>query len=207
MTLYVPPHFRVEDRAAAVALMRDNAFATLVTSGGAGLHVSHIPFVVEEEEGELRLLGHLARANPQWPALEGAREAVAIFQGPHAYVSPGWYRHHPSVPTWNYAVVHARGALELMDDAGLHDLLLRLSATYEAGRAKPWRMSELPAEYVDGMLRNIVGFTLRVESLDAKFKLSQNRPAEIPGVVAALEAEGEGAVAALMRAHAPAAKA
>jgi transcriptional regulator len=207
MTLYIPQHFRLEDRAAMLELMRANAFAVLVSSGDAGLHVSHIPFVVESEGDEVRLLGHLARANEQWKALEAAREAVAIFQGPHAYVSPGWYQQHPSVPTWNYAVVHAHGTVELMEEAELHALLMQLSATYEGGRAKPWRMSELPSAYVSGMLQHIVGFTLRVERLEAKFKLSQNRPAEIPGVVAALEAEGEGATAALMRAHAPVAKA
>jgi transcriptional regulator len=207
MTLYIPQHFRLEDRAAMLDLMRANAFAVLVSSGEGGLQVSHIPFVIESEGDEVRLLGHLARANEQWKALEGAREAVAIFQGPHAYVSPAWYQQHPSVPTWNYAVVHAHGTVELMEEAELHAVLMELSATYEGGRAKPWKMSELPSAYVSGMLQHIVGFTLRVERLEAKFKLSQNRPAEIPGVVAALEAEGEAATAALMRAHAPAAKA
>jgi transcriptional regulator len=207
MTLYIPQHFRLEDRAAILALMRENAFAVLVSSGEAGLHVSHIPFVVEAEGEEIRLLGHLARNNPQCEALLQAREVLAIFQGPHAYVSPGWYQQHPSVPTWNYAVVHAHGSVEAMEEAQLHELLMGLSATYEAGREKPWKMGELPAAYVSGMLQQIAGFTLRVERLEAKFKLSQNRPAEIPRVVAALEAEGEDATAALMRAHAPPAKA
>lgn len=207
MTLYIPAHFRLEDRGAAVDLMRQNAFGMLVSSGDAGLHVSHIPFVVEADGDEVRLLGHLARANEQWKALESAREVVAIFQGPHAYVSPGWYEQHPSVPTWNYAVVHAHGRAETMEEAELHELLHTLSHTYESGREKPWRMSGLPAAYVSGMLQQIVGFTLRVERLEAKFKLSQNRPAEVPRVIAALEAEGEGATAALMRAHAPTAKA
>jgi transcriptional regulator len=207
MTLYIPQHFRLEDREAILALMRDNAFAVLVSSGEAGLHVSHIPFVVDDEGGDIRLLGHLARNNPHWQALEAAREVVAIFQGPHAYVSPGWYEQQPSVPTWNYAVVHAHGTVEPMQEAELHELLMRLSAAYEAGREKPWKMSDLPPAYVSGMLQQIVGFTLRVERLEAKFKLSQNRPAEIPRVIAALEAEGEGATAALMRVHAPTAKA
>ena len=207
MTLYIPQHFRLEDRAAILALMRENAFAVLVSSGEAGLHVSHIPFVVVEEGDEVRLLGHLSIHNDQWRALAAAQDVVAIFQGPHAYVSPGWYQQHPSVPTWNYAVVHAHASVEMMEEAELHELLMRLSATYEAGREKPWRMSELPADYVATMLKGIVGFTLRVRRLEAKFKLSQNRPAEIPRVVAALEAEGEGATAALMRAHAPTAKA
>ena len=207
MTLYTPAHFRLEDREAALDLMRRNAFAVLVSSGERGLHVSHIPFVVEADGEQVRLLGHLARANEQWQALQDAREVVAIFQGPHAYVSPGWYEQHPSVPTWNYAVVHAHGRAQVMEEPELHELLLTLSNTYEAGREKPWKMSELPAPYVSGMLQHIVGFTLHVERLEAKYKLSQNRPAEVPRVIAALEAEGEGETAALMRAHAPTAKA
>jgi transcriptional regulator len=122
-------------------------------------------------------------------------------------VSPSWYANHPSVPTWNYAVVHARGRARLVDEAELHETLMELSAAYENGRPTPWRMSELPAAYVDSMLKHIVGFEIEVETLEAKFKLSQNRPAEVPRVIAALEAEGEGATAALMRAHAPTAKA
>lgn len=198
MTLYVPPHFRVEDAEVLAEFMERNAFATLVSSGAAGLHVSHVPMAVEREGAGLRLLGHVARANPQWEALEAADHVLAIFHGPHAYVSPGWYATHPSVPTWNYAVVHAHGRARLMDEAGLHELLLRLSARYEAGREKPWRMSELPADYVSSMLRAIVGFEIAVERLEGKFKLSQNRPAEIPRVVEALEGEAPD-LARLMR--------
>jgi transcriptional regulator len=206
MTLYIPQHFRVDDPAALAAFIEANAFGTLVTSSAAGLHVSHIPFVVEREGEGLRLLGHVARANAQWQSLESADHALAVFQGPHAYISPGWYEQHPSVPTWNYAAVHATGRARLMDEAELHDLLMRLSSTYEAGREKPWRMSELPSAYVDSMLKMIVGFELVVERLEGKFKLSQNRPAEVARVIAALEREGETEVAALMRAAAPAAK-
>jgi transcriptional regulator len=205
MTLYIPQHFRVDDPAALAAFIEANAFGTLVSSSAAGLHVSHVPFVVEREEGgKMRLLGHVARANAQWEALGGADHVLAIFQGAHAYVSPSWYEQHPSVPTWNYAAVHASGRARLMDEAELHELLMRLSSKYEAGRAKPWRMSELPAAYVDSMLKMIVGFELTVERLEGKFKLSQNRPAEVPRVIAALEREGEAGVAALMRAAAAA---
>ena len=204
MTLYVPPHFRVDDRDALHAFMEQHAFGTLVTSGPSGMHVSHIPFLPERgEDGAIRLLGHVARGNDQWRALEEAQHLVAIFQGPHAYVSPTWYASHPSVPTWNYAVVHAHGKARLMDEAELHDLLMRLSAIYEAGNPKPWRMSELPASYVSTMLQAIVGFEIEVERLEGKFKLSQNRPAEVPRVIAALEEGGnEPALAALMRDHA-----
>jgi len=206
MTLYVPPHFRVDDPQALHGFMVRNAFGTLVSSGAAGLHVSHIPFVVDRDARGVRLLGHVARANGHWEALEGADHVTAIFQGPHAYVSPSWYSNHPSVPTWNYAVVHAHGKASLMDEAGLHDLLMRLSATYEAGNAKPWKMSELPADYVATMLASIVGFEIAVERLEGKFKLSQNRPAETARVIEQLEARGELELAGLMREHPPARK-
>ena len=203
MTLYIPPHFRVEDRDALYAFMEQHAFATLVTSGPAGMHISHIPLLPERgDDGAIRLLGHVARGNDQWKAIEEAQHLVAIFQGPHAYISPTWYVNHPSVPTWNYAVVHAHGKARLMDEAGLHELLMRLSAIYEAGNAKPWRMSELPAAYVSTMLKAIVGFEIEVERLEGKFKLSQNRPAEVPRVIAALDAGSrEPELAALMRDH------
>ena len=128
MTLYMPPHFHVEDRAALVAFMEANGFATLVSHGAGGLSVSHVPLLVEADGQELRLLGHVARNNEHWRALEGADEVLAIFHGPHAYVSPTWYAQHPSVPTWNYAVVHAHGKARLMDEAGLHDVVTRLSS-------------------------------------------------------------------------------
>lgn len=207
MTLYNPEHFRLDDPAALFEFVCANAFATLVSSGDGGLNVSHIPFVAERDAaGRVRLLGHVARGNPQWQALEGAREVIAIFHGAHGYVSPTWYQNHPAVPTWNYAVVHAHGKARLLDEAELHDLVSRLAAIYEAGNARPWRLSDQPAAYVSGMLAGIVGFEIDVERLEGKFKLSQNRPTEIPRVVEALEARGEAGLAALMREHPPVAK-
>ena len=205
MTLYVPAHFRIEDRAALVDFMRANAFGTLVSGAAGAMNVSHIPFVIEADPGgAVRLLGHVARANPHWRALEAGDAAVVIFQGPHAYVSPTWYENHPAVPTWNYAVVHAHGRATLMDDARLRALLESLSSHYESQRPSPWRMRDLAPAYVAAMLRAIVGFTIEVERLEGKFKLSQNRPgADAARVAAALEAEGEAALAALMRAHPP----
>ena len=204
MTLYVPKHFREEDASALASLIEKNAFGILVSSSPEGaLAVSHIPFELRHEDGKMKLLGHLARGNPHWQALESARENLAIFEGPHAYVSPRWYQAHPSVPTWNYAVVHAHGRVRLMDEAELHELVHALSTRYEAGAEKPWRMGDLPADYVGKMLTAIVGFELEVERLEGKFKLSQNRPADHAGVVAALEAEGASEIAALMREHAP----
>lgn len=203
----MPKHFNVDDPKALDAFIEHNAFATLVSTGAAGLQVSHIPLLPERDSGgTLRLLGHVARANLQWQALESATDVVAIFHGPHAYVSPSWYQTQPSVPTWNYAVVHAHGRATLLDEAGLHDLVIRLSDVYEAGRPKPWRAVDLPADYTSNMLKAIVGFEIEVTNLEGKFKLSQNRPVEVPRVIAALEAEGQGEVAALMRAASNASK-
>jgi transcriptional regulator len=200
MTLYVPPHFRLDDRGELLAFMEVNGFATLVSHGEGGLSVSHVPLIAQEgDDGKVRILGHVARNNGHWRALEGADDVLAIFHGPHAYVSPTWYANHPSVPTWNYAVVHAHGKARLMEEPQLHEFLTRLSAKYEASNAKPWRMSEQPAQYVSGMLQAIVGFEIEVGKLEGKFKLSQNRPAEISRVVEALEERGEAGVAALMR--------
>ena len=207
MTLYIPKHFNVEDRDALVAFIERNAFATLVSSGPSGLHVSHVPLLCDRDgSGKLFLLGHVARNNPHWEALESATDVLAIFHGPHAYVSPSWYQAQPSVPTWNYAVVHAHGKARLLDEAELHDVVIRLSDTFEAGRPKPWRAVELPGDYASNMLKAIVGFEIEVTKIEGKFKLSQNRPVEVPRVIAALEAEGETGTAELMRAAASAPK-
>ena len=206
MTLYVPPHFRVEDRATLVAFMRHNAFATVVSAGGTGMHASHLPLLVDVDGDAVRLRGHFARANPHWETMEGGKQLLAVFTGPHAYVSPTWYVTQPSVPTWNYTAVHATGQARLTDEAELHEIVSELAAYYEAGNKPPWRLSEQPAAYVQSMLGAIVGFEMEVERLEGKFKLSQNRPVEIPGVAARLEAAGEAALAGLMREHAPAAK-
>ena len=204
MTFYVPRHFRVDDREALERFVEANAFGTLVSAGAAGLSASHIPFLSRRgADGRLRLLGHVARANAHWQELEAAGEVLAIFEGPHAYVSPTWYANHPAVPTWNYAVVHARGRARLLPPAELPGLLDRLSRAYEDGRASPWRMEALPPDFSAKLLEAIVGFEIAVERLEGKFKLSQNRrPEDIEGVAAALEAEGQGPLAALMRAQA-----
>ena len=204
MTLYVPKHFRQDDADAAYRLIERHAFGTLVSAGPAGLNVSHLPFLPERDaQGRVTLLAHVARANEHWKALAEAQSIVAIFEGPHAYVSPTWYSVHPAVPTWNYAVVHAHGRARLLDEAEVHDLLMRLSSHYEAGNVPPWRMSSLPADFTQSMLNAIVGFAIDVERLEAKFKLSQNRPADAHHVADVLEAQGERELAELMRESAP----
>jgi transcriptional regulator len=204
MTFYIPKHFRIDEREKLEAFIAAHAFGTLVSSGEAGISVSHIPFLPESgDDGRLRLLGHVARANAHWQELETCGEVLVIFAGPHAYVSPGWYAHHPSVPTWNYAVVHARGKARLLPAAQLPSLLDRLSRLYEDHQSAPWRMQALPAEFSASMQAAIVGFEIVVDKLEGKFKLSQNRRREdLEGAAAALRAQGQEELAALMREHA-----
>ena len=203
--VYIPKHFAETDEATLTDFIRRHGFATLVSTGAAGLIASHVPLLHEAAAGTPgRLLGHLARANPQLADLSGGREVMAIFHGPHAYVSPTWYATHPAVPTWNYAVVHAYGTVEaIADGAMLTALLARLAATYEAGNAPPWRLDDQPQRYVEGMVRGIGGFVIAISRLEGKFKLSQNRDAvDRARVIAALDnasdTEARG-VAALMK--------
>ena len=148
--------------------------------------------------------GHVARANPQAADLDHGAEVLAIFPGPHAYISPSWYAAGPAVPTWNYASVHAYGTARAIGDREwLRDLVDRLSQRHEAREAAPWRMRDLPAAYLESMLGGIVGVEIAVSRLEGKFKLSQNRPAgDRPRIIAALERredEGSRGVAVLMR--------
>ncbi|MEY4965816.1 MAG: hypothetical protein RL274_1399 [Pseudomonadota bacterium] len=171
--MYVPDHFR-EDRADVLRqAMQRIGFATLVTQG---LQANHLPMLLEG--GVLR--GHVARANPVWK--DGDGEALAIFLGPHAYVSPNWYpsktQTGKAVPTWNYLTVHARGVIRWVQDAEwLRAHVTALSDAHEAPREEPWKVSDAPSSYVDGLLRAIVGFEFSITSLDGKWKLSQNRDA------------------------------
>jgi transcriptional regulator len=202
--VYLPPAFTETRTEVLLAHIERHAFGLLVSHGPSGLVTSHIPFLVAPRGGKLWLEGHLARPNPQVEHLRQGGEVLAVFAGPHAYVSPTWYAGGPAVPTWNYADVHAYGAVRTIDDeARLRDLLERLSARYEAGNPQPWRMADQPERYMAQMLRGIVGFEIAVSRLEGKFKLSQNRPAaDRPRVIAELERQGDpesAAVARLMR--------
>jgi len=206
--VYLPPAFTEARPEVLVAHIERHDFGLLVSHGAAGLVASHIPFLVERHDEELHLLGHLARPNPQVEDLSVSREVLAIFSGPHAYISPSWYADGPSVPTWNYVDVHAYGRLQLVeDDDCLGRLLRRLSDRHEAGNPAPWRMRDLPEAYLAGMLKGIIGLDITVTRLEGKFKLSQNRPAvDRPRVIAALERCSDDdalGVAALMREREP----
>jgi len=174
--MYLPKSFQIEDLPELHTFIQSFNFATLVTQHDGAPFATHLPFLLDAERGpQGTLLAHLARANPQWRDFAAGAEALVIFQGPHAYISPSWYETHPSVPTWNYAVVHAYGVPRIVEDqATLHHMLETLVDTHEAGFAQPWRM-DLPQEYLDKMMRAVVGFEIVITRLEGKLKLSQNR--------------------------------
>lgn len=201
--VYLPPHFTETRPEVLAAHIERHDFALLVTAGAAGMIASQVPVLAERRSGRLYLQGHLARQNAQGGDLDDG-EVLAIFTGPHAYISPGWYAAGPAVPTWNYASVHAYGRARTIEHPDwLRELLRRLSERHEAHEEAPWRMDDLPAAYLASMLKGIVGFEIAVERLEGKFKLSQNRPAgDRPRIIAALQRRPDPdsrAVAQLMR--------
>ena len=176
--MFIPEHFRIEDRAATLAFMRANPFAILISTTPDGPFATHIPVVIKEDiqerDAQLFLRGHVAKANPHWRYLEAQPECLMIFHGPHAYISPKNYNTHENVPTWNYGAVHAYGHARTYSapedlQAMLHDLI----PTFEPAYAEQW--SSLDETYRTRMLSHIVGFEIKVTKLEAKFKLSQNR--------------------------------
>lgn len=187
--MYTPSHFKDEDIASLHGQMEATRLATLVTFDETGLQASHIPLLLEPTQGPHgTLYGHLAKANPQWKALETGAQALLIFQGADAYISPSFYaakaEHGKVVPTWNYLAVHAYGRADVFTDpARLLRIVTGLTDKHEASRAEPWAVSDAPADYIEKMLNGIVGFAIPVERLEGKRKLNQNRSAaDIAGV-------------------------
>jgi len=192
MSVYVPEHFAGCDRATIARLVHDHPFATLVTPGASEPLVTHLPLLlVADCEPHGTLFGHFARANPHAKGDSGV-ESTAIFHGPHAYVTPSWYADPAgAVPTWNYAVAHAHGAIEFARDAAETRAVLDLMIQrFESSRAAPWQLSLDPARLV-AMVGAIIGFRIRVKRIEAKLKLSQNRsPDDQRRVAEGLESEG-----------------
>jgi len=176
--MYLPKLNEEADPGTIDDLMRDHGFATLITTVAGVTEVTHLPIeLVKADDGTRILEGHLSRANQQWKHLESGARALVIFSGPHTYISPTWYDHE-NVPTWNYMVVHAAGLPTLVDDdAGLRDILTRLSSRYEPEGSPPPRFAvdTMTPAYYAKEARGIVGFRIIVDSIQAKFKLSQNR--------------------------------
>jgi transcriptional regulator len=201
--MYNPPLFK-EDRIEVLhEAIRRAGLVTLVTQTADGLIASHAPMLLDLEPAPYgTLIGHLARPNPQARGAIG--EGLAIFQGPDAYITPSWYatkrQNGKVVPTWNYVAIHAYGAVEFFNDLErLRDVVTRLTERQEAGRAQPWAVTDAPADFIDGMLKGIVGFAMPIARLEGKWKMSQNRPAEDrAGVISGLEAEQRPEVADLI---------
>ena len=190
---YLPPHFEETDRATLHALVQAQPLGTWVVQHQGELLVNQIPFLLDAERGEHgTLVGHVARANPVWQALASGAPSVVVFMGPQAYVSPNWYPskhvHGKAVPTWNYATVHAHGVPLAFDDpVRVLEVVTRLTQRHEAAQAQPWQVSDAPADYLQSMLKAIVGIEIPVRRWVGKFKLSQNRPqADRLGVAAGL---------------------
>jgi transcriptional regulator len=201
--MYNPPLFK-EDRIEVLHdAIRRAGLVTLVTQTADGLIASHAPMLLDLEPAPYgTLIGHLARPNPQARGAIG--EGLAIFQGPDAYITPSWYatkrQNGKVVPTWNYVAIHAHGAVEFFNDPErLRDVVTRLTERQEAGRVQPWAVTDAPADFIDGMLKGIVGFAMPIARLEGKWKMSQNRPAEDRvGVISGLEAEQRPEVADLI---------
>jgi len=208
---YLPPHFEETDPAVLHALVRAHPLGTWVLSHQGELLVNHIPFLLDPQRGEHgTLVAHVARANPVWQALAAGPASVVVFTGPQAYVSPNWYpskrEHGKAVPTWNYAVVHAHGVPRAFDDpARVLEVVTRLTQIHEANQVQPWQVADAPADYLQSMLKAIVGIEIPVQRWVGKRKTSQNRsPADRLGVVAGLSALGTpqaSDMAALVQAH------
>lgn len=179
--MYIPAAFHLEDQA-ALDLIETQPFATLVSLGRDGLLATPLPWLLDRSGPTLRLIGHVARANPHWRLLDPGTPSLAIFQGGDGYVTPSWYAAKQEtakvVPTWNYIAVHVHGRLSVVEEpAALRDIVARLTDRHEAGRPTPWALSDAPEDFIAANLKAIVGLVLEVERVEGKAKLSQNRSA------------------------------
>jgi transcriptional regulator len=176
--MYIPASFREEDIETLHALVRTHPLGTLVTHGDVGLQASPLPFLL----GENTLRAHMARANPHWKTLATNTECLVIFTGPDAYVTPDWYPSkavtHKVVPTWNYAAVHVRGMLRVVDEPGwLAQQIADLTATHEAVRPSPWRPADAPVDFIAAQMQAVIGLEIVITQIEGKWKMSQNREA------------------------------
>ena len=206
--MYTPAHFAEHDPAQLHRIIRDHPLGLLCRAGPQGLDADHLPFHLEPGRGPLgTLVAHVARANPLWQAVPagGTCEALVVFRGPEGYVSPNWYpakqATHRAVPTWNYEAVHVHGQLSVHDDERhVRALVTRLTRTHEAAQPRPWKMGYAPPDFLDSMLRAIVGIELHITRIEGKRKLSQNRALpDRDGAIAGLRGQGQHALAQAMQ--------
>jgi len=191
--MYSPKEFTEDNLDVLQSVMRAHGWAILVGCGEGAPTATHLPFMLDATRGDNgTLVSHMAKANPHWQTFEDAAEALVIFWGPHAYISPSWYENQPSVPTWNYVTVHAYGTPRLIEgEAAVIKAQKNLVANYEGENG--WRLEDQPEEFVKGMLRGIVTFEIPISRLEGKFKISQNREGnDIPGIIVGLSNRAEG---------------
>jgi transcriptional regulator len=197
--MFLPESFREPDRELVLDLIEEYPFATLITWTNAGgplrePMVSHLPLLVERRPEGPVILGHFARANPHAKLCDGATPALAIFWGPHAYISPSWYETTPAVPTWNYVVAHIHGRPAPVDGDATRDIVARQVENHERSRDARWSAALLPPEFLGNQLQAIVGFRMSIDRIEAKFKLGQNRTdADRAGTFDGLEREPDAA--------------
>ena len=191
--MYIPKDFRVDDLPTLHADMQRNSLAVLVSLTSVGLVATHLPVLLDPDRGPLgTILGHVSRANHQWQQSDPTAETLLIFSGPDTYVTPNWYpakqENHRVVPTWNYAAIHAYGSLTFFDDPErLRHIVTRLTDLHESTFPNPWKVTDAPANYIDGQLKAIVGFELPISRIEGKRKFNQNRSAvDQAGVVQGL---------------------
>ncbi|MES2938722.1 MAG: FMN-binding negative transcriptional regulator [Pseudomonadota bacterium] len=203
--MYRPAAFAEDNTERLHRLMHDHPLGAIVTRTGRGLDANHIPFLLDAARGpQGTLQGHVARADTLWAEAGDGAEVLVIFRGPQGYISPNWYpskrETHRHVPTWNYEVVHAHGRLRIVDDERfLRGVLARLTRRHEAGEPRPWKMGDAPADFMDAMLKMVVGIEVEISRLEGKRKLGQNREArDLQGAVDALRERKDAALADVM---------
>jgi transcriptional regulator len=181
--VYIPDAFSESRTEVLESFISENSLAAVVTLTAQGIIANHIPLLFKRTEEKAILCGHVSRANPMWRDYDPTSEVLAIFAGPQRYISPNWYptkaEHGRVVPTWNYMVVHAYGRMLTFEDPSrLREFLTKLTDTHESASSSPWKVSDAPDNYIDGLLKAIVGIEIEVTRLEGKWKLSQNRPAQ-----------------------------
>ena len=176
--MFIPAYYRNNDLTEIKSFIRKNSFATLITSGSENPEATHIPIeLIEQNNEEAFLQGHISRANPQWKNFSDKISVLAIFQGPHTYVSSSWYN-HVNVPTWNYMAVHVYGKIKIIEGDELYQSLKGLVDRYEVISEKPIKVEEFPEDMMSKYMKGIVGFRIAIEKIEGKWKLSQNRDKE-----------------------------
>ncbi len=203
--MYIPSHFEVQDVEALHRLIREHPFGMLVTHGANGLDANHLPFELDLSSGTHGMLrAHVARANPLWQDVRNGDDVMVVFRAEDGYITPTWYpsKHesHKQVPTWNYRVVHAHGSIAIRDEERyVRGVVARLTRAHEASQPAPWKMTDAPVDYIDTMLKAIVGIEIDITRLTGKFKLSQNRELRDKlGAAEALKRQGDVALGQAM---------